>query len=370
MMPIAAGELWRFWTVPGDPEEGGPETPALEKAAETWTNGWATQGGGAVWDAITYDAQTGLLYFGTASALPLNPRLRGRELRDNLYTNSIVAVDAATGQYVWHYQTVPADAWDYDAAMHILLTDMTLDGGSRRVVVTAPKNGFLYVLDAGSGDLLRADPIARNITWASHIDLESGRPAVLEQAEYYSEDLFGQTVQVFPGANGAHNWHASSYYPRHGLLYLPMIELPGYFTANDGMMGASFEPLGYRPDDDIPPSMGHLLAWDPVGRVARWRVDHALPFNGGVLSTSGNLVFQGSGEGNFNAYDAESGVKLWSIDTDSAIQSNPVSYLASGEQYIAVTTGLGGGLRLTAPDPGRDPGCPRAGQSHRIQDRR
>ena len=343
-------ELWRFWTVPGKPTKDEVVSPALKKAAETWTEGWAKQGGGAVWDAMTYDPETDLLYFGTASALPLNARVRDREERDNLYTNSIMAVNATTGDYVWHYQAVPADAWDYDAAMHIVLTDVTLKGTRKRVAITAPKNGFLYVLDARSGELLRADAIARNITWASHIDLASGRPVVLEQAEYYSEDLLGQTIQVFPGANGAHNWHASSYHKEHGLLYLPMIDLPGYFTSNDGLMGASFEPLGYRPDDEIPDSMGYLLAWDPVKGAARWSVDHSLPFNGGVLSTAGNLVFQGSGEGEFSAYDAIVGKKLWKMGTRSAIQSNPVTYQSAGEQYIAVTTGLGGGLRLTAPD--------------------
>jgi quinohemoprotein ethanol dehydrogenase len=239
-------EVWRFWTVPGDPAAGDPESPALKAAVASWSDGWARQGGGAVWDAITYDDKTGLLYFGTAGALPLNPKTRDKENGDNLFTNSILAVDARTGAHVWHYQTVPADAWDYDAAMHILITELNIKGSSRRVVLTAPKNGFLYLLDARSGELLRADPIAKKITWASHVDVKTGRPVVLEVAKYYSNELIGQTVQVFPGANGAHNWHANSYHPRHGLLYIPMIDMPGYYTANDGLITPLSSPSRFR----------------------------------------------------------------------------------------------------------------------------
>ena len=333
-------ELWRFWTVPGDPENGF-EADVLEMASRTWTGGWAQAGGGAVWDGIRYDPETGLVIFGTASTVPLNVAMRGPG--DNLFTNSVVAVDAETGAYRWHYQTVPEDAWDYDATMPKIVTDITFQGGPRRVVLEAPKNGFLYVLDANTGRLLAADPIA-TVTWASGIDIETGRPVVNPEAQYFT-DASGGAVRVWPNVWGSHNWQPMSYSPVTGLVYIPVADMPSTYRDGDLLgMGVDIETMGYGPDEEVPPDAGRLLAWDPVARETRWRVDHPIPYNGGVLSTAGNLVFQGTATGEFRAYAADTGERLWSVGTGSSIQAAPVSYRAGEEQYVLVAIGRTGGI--------------------------
>ena len=337
-------ELWRFWTVPGDPANGF-ESDALEMASRTWAGGWAQAGGGVVWDGIRYDPVTGLVIFGTASTVPLNVAMRGAG--DALFTNSVVAVDAATGVYRWHYQTVPEDAWDYDATMPKIVTDITFRGSPRRVVLEAPKNGFLYVLDANTGRLLSADPIA-TVTWASGIDIETGRPVVNPEAQYFA-DASGAPVRVWPNVWGSHNWQPMSYSPVTGLVYIPVADMPSTYRGGDLMgMGVDIEAMGYGPDEDVPPDAGRLLAWDPVAREARWRVDHPIPYNGGVLSTAGNLVFQGTATGEFRAYAADTGERLWSVETGSSIQAAPVSYRAGGEQYVLVAIGRAGGIASSA----------------------
>ena len=333
-------ELWRFWTVPGDPENGF-ESDVLEMASRTWTGGWAQAGGGAVWDGIRYDPETGLVIFGTASTVPLNVAMRGPG--DNLFTNSVVAVDAETGAYRWHYQTVPEDAWDYDATMPKIVTDITFQGRSRRVVLEAPKNGFLYVLDANTGRLLAADAIA-TVTWASGIDAETGRPVVNPEAQYFT-DPSGAAVRVWPNVWGSHNWQPMSYSPVTGLVYIPVADMPSTYVGGDLLgMGVDIEALGYGPDEEIPPDVGRLLAWDPAAREARWTVDHPIAYNGGVLSTAGNLVFQGTATGEFRAYAADTGERLWSVETGSSIQAAPVSYRAGEEQYVLVAIGRSGGI--------------------------
>ena len=337
-------ELWRFWTVPGDPADGF-ESEVIEMASRTWTGGWAQAGGGVVWDGIRYDPVTGLVIFGTASTLPLNVAMRGPG--DNLFTNSVVAVDAATGAYRWHYQTVPEDAWDYDATMPKIVTDIPFQGSPRRVVLEAPKNGFLYVLDANTGRLLSADPIA-TVTWASSVDIETGRPVVNPEAQYFT-DASGAPVRVWPNVWGSHNWQPMSYSPLTGLLYIPVADMPSTYVGGDLMgMGVDIEAMGYGPDEVVPPDAGRLLAWDPVARETRWRVDHPIPYNGGVLSTAGNLVFQGTATGEFRAYAADTGERLWSVETGSSIQAAPVSYRVGGEQYVLVAIGRAGGIASSA----------------------
>ena len=345
-------EIWRFWTVPGDPAKGF-ESKALEMASQTWAGGGAEQGGGAVWESIRYDPVTGLVIFGTASALPLNVRMRGPG--DALFTCSVVAVDAESGAYRWHYQTVPEDAWDYDAAMPKIVTDLEFGGIKRRVVFEAGKSGFFYVIDARTGELLAADPIG-TVTWASHIDIESGRPVTLPGARYYETDDPNEATRVWPSLVGVRNWHPMSYSPKTGLVYMPITDMPSNFSPG-GFFGARAETLGYGPDEEVPIGSGRLVAWDPVHRTTRWRVDHTIPWNSGVLSTAGNLVFQGTATGEFRAYHAGTGEVLWSSGkTGSSIQAAPVSYRLHGEQYVLVGAGRGGALgmstsvRTQAPD--------------------
>jgi quinohemoprotein ethanol dehydrogenase len=343
-------ELWRFWTVPGDPATGPLESKALEMAAKTWVrDGYARDGGGAVWEEVRYDPISGLVIFGTAGAAPMNTSLRGPG--DQLFTSCVVAVDARTGEYRWHYQTVPGDAWDYDAVMPKIITELDLGGVRRRVVLEAPKNGFFYLLDAATGELLSADPIVR-VNWASHIDLATGRPVEIDGARYYNNENPEEPVEVWPAAIGARNWQPMSYSPQLGLVYLPVVDMPATFAAGGGFFGSRTEILGYGPEEKVPSGAGRLIAWDPVRREERWSVDHAYPVNGGVLSTAGGLVFQGLADGTFAAYAAETGRLRWQSQTGSPVQAAPVSYRLAGEQYVLAAAGRAGatgiGMRLRA----------------------
>jgi quinohemoprotein ethanol dehydrogenase len=311
-------EAWRFWTVPGDPAKGF-ESKALETAAKTWSGDkWWDVGGGDVWDPITYDPAAGLVIFGTAGAEPENlfgDKADKKVGGDRLYSGSVIAVKADTGEYVWHFQT---SAPDYHTEnMHILLADVELNGQKRRVAMTAPKNGFIYVLDERTGALLEAKPIAK-VSWATSIDVKTGR-----------------AVEVPAPANGrraitgGHNWWPMSYSPITGLVYLPL-----------------HDPKERPLTGDEFPEEGKLLAWDPRTQSVRWSVTEPIATNSAVLSTAGNLVFQGQGTGEFSAYAADSGHKVWSIKTGSAIHSVPVSFAVRGEQYILVPIGWGSGSRL------------------------
>ena len=342
-------ELWRFWTVPGDPNgpDGGLETEALRKAAKTWTGGWAFAGGGAVWDSMHYDPVTGFVIVGTASGMPLSTAERGPG--DNLYTNSVIALDGETGAYRWHYQTVPSDAWDYDATMPKIVTDLEIAGKPRRVVFEAGKSGFFYVLDAYTGELLSADAITK-VTWASHVDLETGKPVTLPEARYWERDPADFPIVIHPNGYGARNWEPMAFSPKTGLVYMPVSDIGSTWCDSKYYAScAGLDSLGLTADDEVPPDLGRLLAWDPVERKERWSSVHELPFNGGVLATAGDLVFQGTGTGELQAHHARTGQPLWSRRTGSSIQAAPVTYRVGEDQHVLVAVGTGGGLRLIHP---------------------
>ena len=310
-------QAWRFWTVPGDPAKGF-ESKALEAAAKTWSGDkWWEVGGGDVWDPITYDPITGLVIFGTAGAEPevlFGDKANKIVSGDRLYSGSVIAVKADTGEYVWHFQTSARDF--HTENMHILLAELTLNGSKRRVAITAPKNGFIYLLDARTGSLIEAKPVAK-VGWATSIDLKTGRPI---------EVPVPTTGRRSP--TGGHNWWPMSYSPITGLVYLPL-----------------HDPKD-KPAPDEFPEEGKLVAWDPASQAVRWSVTHPVATNSAVLSTAGDLVFQGQGTGEFAAYAADTGRKVWSIMTGSAIHSVPVSYTTNAEQYILVPVGWGSGSRL------------------------
>jgi quinohemoprotein ethanol dehydrogenase len=340
--------LWRFYTVPGDPSQGF-ESKAMAMAAKTWgANWWKGTGGGSAWEAMTFDPVLKLLYIGTDSPKPLNPEERGANRGDELFTNSIVAVDANTGEYVWHYQTTPNDAWDFNATMHIMVADLVIHGAKRRVVMQAPKNGFFYVLDAKSGKLISANNIVP-VNWASHIDLKTGRPVELPDARYYARA--DKRAIVVPGPLGAHNWHAMSYSPRTGLVYIPALDSAALFEVTAGGNTALLGGGHLRIDQGIGKDTrldrkvsGRLIAWDPIGQKERWHQNLDLPINGGVLSTAGDLVFEGAATGQFAAYQAGTGERIWSMETNSAIQAAPSTVMVGGEQLILVPVGVGGAL--------------------------
>jgi PQQ-dependent dehydrogenase (methanol/ethanol family) len=337
---------WRWYVVPGDPAKGF-EQPELAVAAKTWAGQWwKTGGGGAPWDGIVYDPATDYVYVGTGNGAPWPAEIRSPGGGDHLYLSSIVALDANTGKYVWHYQTTPNESWDYDNTSPLMTADLMLDGVSRHVVMQAPKNGFFYVLDAKSGALLSADAYVPGVNWAKRIDMKTGRPVLNPEANYSKN---GRGALVSPFFGGAHNWQPISFSPATGLVYIPSNQSSYAFVAtheDDNPMGQKLS-ISFTGNQEFmrklktkPVSEGFLLAWDPVQRKEAWRAPLGGGRSGGALSTAGGLVFAGASDNRFVAYRADSGTKLWSSDTQTGTMAGPVSYEVQGEQYVAVVAGF------------------------------
>ncbi len=340
--------LWRFYTVPGNPKDGF-ENAALERAAKTWHGQWWQYGGGGtVWDSMAYDPQLDLLYIGVGNGSPWNHRIRSNGQGDNLYLSSIVALRPGTGEYVWHFQTTPAESWDFTATQHIILADLAIGGKTRKVLLQAPKNGFFYVIDRASGEFIQARNYV-NVTWTTGLDPKTGRPEMIPEARYLREP-----AMVSPGPLGAHNWYPMSFSPQTRLAYIPALESSSYYKHDDAFqfrdrtwntgIAISRDPANAKTVADSAKSKGGpmLLAWDPVAQREVWRVNYERAGNGGVLSTGGNLVFQGSVDGMFNAYAADSGTRLWSYDVQNAILGGASTFELDGEQYVAALAGIGG----------------------------
>jgi quinohemoprotein ethanol dehydrogenase len=348
-------ELWRFYTVPDKP--GANEAKHLKAAEATWKGEyWSQGGGGTVWDAMAYDPDLDLLYIGVGNGSPWNQAYRSPGGGDNLYISSIVAIRPKTGEYVWHYQTTPGESWDYTATQHIMLADLTIAGKPRKVLMQAPKNGYFYVLDRATGKLISANNYVP-VNWATGIDMATGRPIEVAAARY---DKTGKPFVSMPGPAGGHNWHPMAFDQKTGLVFIPAIEAAFPYIPEANWKKAS---LGFNTGVDfaagtmpaIPDvrkgaaagTKGALIAWDPVTQKERWRVQYNGPNNGGVLATAGGLVFQGSAVGDFAAFDAAKGTKLWSAPAQSGIVAPPVTYSIKGEQYVAVLAGWGGSWALS-----------------------
>lgn len=340
-----SGDLvWRFFTVPGDPSKPF-EHDGLEEAAATWNGEWWTiGGGGTVWDSMAFDPELDLLYVGTGNGTPWSRALRSPGGGDNLYLSSILALDPDDGRLVWHYQTTPADNWDYTATQHIVLADLEIDGAQRKVLMQAPKNGFFFVLDRETGELLSAEKYSL-ATWATHVDLETGRP--VEAPEGYYDDV---AKVIYPSPGGAHNWQPMAFHPGTGLVYIPSHERAGFYGLDrdfEYTPGGNWNVgTGFTDEEaanfEEAPSRALLLGWDPVAQEARWAYEQPSESNGGLLATAGDLVFQGTSDGRFAAFDAASGEVLWSVQTDVGILAAPISYELDGEQYVSVLAGYGG----------------------------
>ena len=360
---------WRFYIVPGDPAKP-RENPELELAAKTWdaNSRWDVGGGGTAWDGMVYDPELDLLYVGTGNATPYNRAKRSPKGGDNLFLASILAIKPQTGRLAWYYQEVPGDMWDYTATQPMILADLELGGLQRKVLMHAPKNGFFYVLDRRTGELLSAKNFVP-VNWAKGVDLKSGRAQVDAAAVDYTR---GPKL-VYPSTMGGHNWNPMSYNPRTGLVYLPTLRAamfmldttpgheyrPGRINMGVTAMLSSGLQLGSpglspavlrqldalaQRDPEARVLRTSLMAWDPIAQKPVWEIpsegwwDHA-----GVLSTAGDLVFQGTDTGLLRVFDARDGRLLKQIDTGSSIIAAPMSYAIDGVQYVAVMAAWGGG---------------------------
>lgn len=346
-------QAWRTYIVPGDPSQPF-ESEAMRKAAATWKGGkwWEVGGGGTAWDAMVYDSDLRLLYIGTGNGSPWVRSLRSPGGGDNLYLSSILALNPDTGELVWHYQTTPGDNWDYTATQPLMLAELPISGEKRKVIMQAPKNGFFYVLDRQTGKLISAEPFVE-VTWATGVDKQTGRPIENQKLDYRKE---AKTIK--PSPLGAHSWHPMSYNPATGLVYIPTQDIPWVFQMDNkweyrpGAWNLGSDLQGGEGEIGLPRDSvsGHLLAWDPVKQKEVWRAQYALPWNGGTLTTAGNLVFQGASDGRFIAYQADNGKKLWEFPVGTGIMAAPVTYLVDGQQYVSVLAGWGGAFALVAGD--------------------
>lgn len=367
---------WRFFTVPRDPSLGPQEQEHLTKALSTWDpkSDWARGGGGTVWDGMAYDPDLDLLYIGTGNGSPYRLHERSPSGGDNLYLASIIAIHVGDGTMAWHYQQVPGESWDYTATSKMVLADLTIDGAKRKVLMQAPKNGYFYVLDRKTGELLSAKNFAF-VNWTKGIDPVSGRPIPSPAADYSDSPKL-----IFPSQAGAHNWQPMSYHPGTGLVYIPVIDAPmvyidtskrpaglieGMFTV-PGVPAEMYDPQAMKPlfgqlpsiesltaGVSAPPrSRGELRAWDPLRQRVAWAQPGFSMWDGGVMSTAGNLVFQGDAAGVLRVLAADTGRLLKSVDVGTAMMAAPMTYGVGDEQYVAVMAGFGGGGGFWFPPDG------------------
>jgi len=346
-------QLWKFYTVPGNPAEG-PDGEASDSAMRialpTWHGEWWKYGGGGTaWDSFAYDAKRNLVYIGTGNGSPHMWKFRSDGKGDNLFLCSIVAVDATSGEYKWHYQMVPEEEWDYTCTQPMMLADLPIGGRTREVIMQAPKNGFFYVLDRGTGELISAETYVSENTWASRIDLATGRPVLQPGAHNTTTPHI-----MSPSWLASHTWHPMAYSPLTGLIYLSAQEqgdiyaLAEDFTfvhhrSNSGQARGTMPELRARLMEEIrAKEKGYLLAWNPVTQSEAWRVPYPHPGSGGVLATAGNLLIQGTIEKTLAIYRATDGSKLWEMNIDQAPVAGAITYMMDGEQYIAINAGWGG----------------------------
>ena len=350
-----SGQLaWRWFVVPGDPAKP-YEDESMEAAAKTWDPAgkyWIAGGGGTPWDSMVYDPDLNLVYIGTGNGSPWNRRQRSPSGGDNLYLASIVALNADTGKFVWHYQETPGDNWDYTSTQSLILADLTIDGAPRKVVMHAPKNGFFFLIDRTNGKFISAKNFV-DVNWATGYDA-NGRP--MEIAEARNPD---KPFDAVPGPFGAHNWHPMSFNPQTGLVYIPAQNIPltlmedKTWTFNANKPGQFSSGIGWNTAMHInaaPPTSkpyGKLIAWDPQKQAEAWHQDMVAPWNGGTLTTAGNLVFQGASDGRFVAYNAKTGEKLWELPTGTGIVAGPATYLVDGVQYVSIAVGWGGAFGVS-----------------------
>jgi quinohemoprotein ethanol dehydrogenase len=354
---------WTFWIVP--PQPGKLDNAASDSVAamaqKTWAGEWWKYGGGGNdWDAISYDPNLHLVYFGTGNGSPHPHRFRSAGKGDNLFLCSIVAVDARTGQYKWHYQEIPAEEWDYDCTSPTIMATLTVGGKKRDVIMHAPKDGIFYVIDRRTGQLISAKPYMP-MNWAKGVDPKTGRPILYPGAEPQVKPSL-----ISPGSGGGHNWNPISYSPLTGLVYIPMME--GYMVQSiveddqfKYVLGRTTINQGYANEPELRKKLrqeaadrekGYMLAWDPAHQREAFRIAYPHAGSGGTMTTAGNLLVQGTINKTFAIYRADNGRRLWELPVGSVAVSGPITYMVKGKQYIAVNVGWNSAIvsKLTNPD--------------------
>ena len=345
----ATGEMaWRFYLVPGDPSQPF-EHPEMELAAKTWGGEWWKMGGGGTaWNSLVYDEELNSLYIGVGNGAPWPRQIRSPGGGDDLFLTAIISVDVESARMNWFYQTVPGDNWDYSSAMDITLSTIEVDGQQRKVLLQAPKNGFFYVIDRETGELLRAHPYTEAINWATHIDMETGRPVENPNAVFETNPQW-----MLPANAGAHNWEPQSWDEEAGLMYFYYHDMPNFYSLAEEFVktgtykirerglslgigeGEYRRQLEAQSQQIRPPTEGYLGAFDPLTGQYKWRHKLNRAFNGGVLATAGGLLFQGEGDGRLVARDTHDGKQLWEFNALGSFSSAIVSYQIDNIQYLA-----------------------------------
>jgi alcohol dehydrogenase (cytochrome c) len=331
-------QAWRFYTIPGPGEPG----------FETWEGDSWKLGGGATWMTGTYDPELNLIYWGVGN--PSSDFYGGDREGTNLYTDSVVALDADTGQLKWHYQEVPHDVYDFDAAYEPMLVDVERNGQKQKLIVHTNKSGYVWVLDRVTGKYLNAWPHVETVNWVKGFEKDGTHVGRLEVP-------LGKSTLVCPHWGGGRSWNHATYSPRTGWLYNHGIEWCGTITPipqkpreGGGFVAGTIVPQ-HPPGGQ---AYGHIDAFDPVSGAKKWTVKMRYPLTSSLLATAGDLVFTADIEGNFLAYDAKTGEQLYSFNTGSGTRGSPITYAVNGRQYIAVPSGLGsiftGGLGRLLPE--------------------
>ncbi len=377
--------VWKFHTVP--PAPGQPfEDKDQEKASKTWVGDWAKYGGGAsVWDGLVYDPETNLVIAGTGNPEPWPEEMRGIPKADfgkwdNLYTCSIVAVDANTGKLKWYYQTVPGDAWDLDSVGGFIMADVQIEGKTRKVIMQAPKSGVFYILDRTNGQFISAEPFVP-VNWVKSFDKKNNGRPIINQDAYYDQT---SSVVIYPGGGGAHNWSPMSYNPNAGLVYLPYSAGSYNFNAAaepDPKAGGGAHGLGRGGLTNRTTPMpiwgpenlgrGGLQARDPKTNQIKWvKPGRGSGSQGGTLTTASNLVFQTAGT-TLYAYKADTGDEVLALSYNLPGGAAPITYTVDNTQYVGFATGtqfmamkVGGTAKMPDAPPapagfGRGRGAPK-----------
>jgi len=334
--PQTGEHLWRTYTVPAAGEPGN----------DTWQGDTWKLGGGSTWITGSFDPELRTVYWGIGNPGPFNSAVRPG---DNLYTCSVLALDPKSGRIKWHYQFSPNNPFDYDSVAEMVLATINVDGTPTKVLMDANRNGFFYVLDRTNGKLIAANPYVR-VNWASGIDLKSGRPI---ETEVSAKARAGEKVVVWPSILGGKNWEPMSFNPQNGTAYANTLNFGGHYKAvpaeykaGEWYVGMDLSDVWEWPDGP----RGYLKAIDPLTGKTKWENPSDIPRFSGVLSTGGGVVFSGQLTGEFEAFDADTGKKLWHYQTGSGIEGQPITWQQDGVQYVAVASGIGGVYSLFSGD--------------------